>query len=69
MNGPAYGFLRQLASTGYLFVWESLLSTVGHEYGMIEDMHVAIKARSRVCVCVCECVCVCVCVYVCVLRA
>lgn len=44
-NGPAHSFLSQLAQVGYLFVWESLLSTVGNEYGMIDDMHVAIKVK------------------------
>ena len=29
---------------GFLLVWESLLSCAGSEFGMIDDMHVAVQA-------------------------
>ncbi len=48
---PAWSYLSQLESLGFMFMWESLLSTVGNEYGMLDDMHVAVQVRCRCCVC------------------
>lgn len=35
-------FVAQLVEIGFLCHWESLLSTIGSEYGMLEDFIVAI---------------------------
>jgi hypothetical protein len=59
-EGPGFGYLKQVSSLGFMFIWESLLSTVGSEYGMLDDMQVAITVTSTVVPCDCVCVRVCV---------
>ena len=41
-------FLAQLIEVGYLMHWESLLSTMGDELGMLEDFIVAIHDLNNV---------------------
>ena len=41
-------FVAQLVEVGFLCHWESLLSTIGGEYGMLEDFIVAIHDLNNV---------------------
>jgi inositol polyphosphate-4-phosphatase len=41
-------FWQQVVHVGYLAVFESLLSTLGSELGMLEDYHVGVDSLSRV---------------------
>ncbi len=41
-------FLTQLVNVGFLVHWESLLSTMGDELGMLEDFIVAIHDLNNV---------------------
>lgn len=50
-EGPGYGYLKQVSTLGFMFIWESLLSTVGNEYGMLDDMQVAITVQIVLCCC------------------
>jgi len=47
-NVAISSFLAQLVEVGFLMHWESLLSTLGDELGMLEDFIVAIHDINNV---------------------